>query len=242
MRPGTTGPRPTSPPAPSPCPCPARSKQVRLLGLRLAATLLLALVLQGCSNQPRQFAPEPSQPLDNISWDQRQQQLLPLTRWQVLGKINIRTRQDNTTASLNWSQNDNHYRIYMAGPLGQGAVNISGSDRLGVTLDISGQERMHAASPEQLLTRQLGWSVPVSQMPYWIRGLPAPHSDYTKTLDPYNRLQYLAQHGWIIKYVRYQSEQQHLPRKIELRRGQNLKLTLILKEWQFNPDPTNSSS
>ncbi len=217
--------------------------QPRLAGWKpLPLTLILLLGLYGCSSQPRPPTELPPQALENISWEQRQQQLLPLTQWQVLGKINIRTDQDNTTANLSWWQNGDHYKIYMAGPLGQGAVNINGSDQLGITLNISGEEQLHAPTPERLLDQQLGWSVPVSQMPYWIRGLPAPQSNHSKVLDPYNRLQQLAQHGWIINYLHYQPEQQHLPRKIELRRGNNLKLTLILKQWHFISTPLNTNS
>ncbi|MEH6649724.1 MAG: lipoprotein insertase outer membrane protein LolB [Motiliproteus sp.] len=194
--------------------------------------VVLLIGLMGCSSQPQQ----PTEPLAKISWEQRQQQLLPLTRWQVLGKINIRTPQENNTASLNWSQFDDRYRIYMAGPLGQGAVNISGSEQHGIILDISGEDRRQAASPEQLLNQRLGWSIPVSQMPYWIRGLPAPNRLHAKTLDPFNRLQQLQQNGWTIDYLSYQQQQQqqHLPRKIQLQRGAEMKLTLILKEWQFS--------
>lgn len=199
-----------------------------LTNFSLFALLLIGLI--GCSSQP----PQPVEPLTKISWEQRQQQLLPLTRWQVLGKINIRTPQESNTASLNWSQYDDHYRIYMAGPLGQGAINISGSERHGVILDISGEERRQAASPEQLLNQQLGWSIPIGQMPYWIRGLPAPNRLHAKTLDPFNRLQQLQQNGWTIDYLSYQQKQQHLPRKIQLHRNGKMKLTLILKQWQFS--------
>lgn len=199
-----------------------------LANFSLFAVLLIGLI--GCSSQPQQ----PVEPLTKISWEQRQQQLLPLTRWQVLGKINIRTAQESNTASLNWSQYDDRYRIYMAGPLGQGAVNISGSEQQGVVLDISGEERRQAATPEQLLNQQLGWSIPVSQMPYWIRGLPAPDRMHAMTLDPFNRLQRLQQNGWTIDYLSYQQQQQHLPRKIQLHRNGEMKLTLILKQWQFS--------
>ena len=198
------------------------------------------LLLSACSSQ----APQPHLDAPVLSWEQRKQQLTPIERWSVLGKISIRTPDDTTSANLNWSQNRDHYRIYMAGPLGQGAVNIEGSDRLGTTLDISG-ERYRAASPEALLQQQLGWAVPVTQIPYWIRGLPAPEQPHIKVLDHYNQLEQLHQNGWTIRYLGYQpsvttgsdtadsSLQAQLPRKIELKHGDQLRLLLVLKQWQI---------
>ncbi|MEH6472778.1 MAG: lipoprotein insertase outer membrane protein LolB, partial [Halopseudomonas sp.] len=173
------------------------------------------LALFGCSSQ----SPRPPAPPEQ-SWNQHQQQLLPLTEWQILGKIRIQTDNDDLAANLNWSQQQDHYRIYIAGPFGQGAVNIEGSEQAGISLDIKDKGHYQAASPEQLLNQQLGWNVPVSLIPYWIRGLPAPQSDHTKTLDPDNRLQQLQQAGWTINYLDYQTDELlHLPRKIKLNHG-----------------------
>ncbi len=195
--------------------------------------LLLCAMLLGCSTQPGR--PPQSEHVTQ-SWEQRQQQLSPLTQWQVLGKIRIQTDDSSSSANLNWTQRLDHYRIYMAGPLGQGAINIEGSEQTGITLDISGEERHQASSPEQLLTQRLGWTVPISQIPYWIRGAPAPKEQYSKQLDPSNRLLQLQQSGWTIDYINYHEDlQPQLPHKIRLNRDNSLKLLLILKQWQFDP-------
>ncbi|MEH6825465.1 MAG: lipoprotein insertase outer membrane protein LolB [Motiliproteus sp.] len=195
--------------------------------------LLFCATLLGCSSQPSQ---PPQSEHATQSWEQRQQQLSPLTQWQVLGKIRIQTDDSSSAANLNWTQRLDHYRIYMAGPLGQGAINIEGSEQTGITLDISGEGRQQASSPEQLLAQRLGWAVPISQMPYWIRGVPAPKEQYSKQLDPSNRLRQLQQSGWTIDYIDYHEDQQpQLPHKIRLNRDNSLKLLLILKQWQFDP-------
>lgn len=205
------------------------------------ATLALIALLTGCGIQPQQPVVETG-PL--LTWQERTQQLLPLSRWTVLGKVSIRNGDRRDSASLNWSQNLDHYRIFMAGPLGQGAVNIEGSERLGITLEVSGEGRYQADSPEQLLQQRLGWSVPVSQMPYWIRGLPAPQQAHIKVLDDHNRLERLHQGGWDIRYLGYQQQSEknsvesgqnrpQLPRKIELRLGSELRLLMVLKQWQL---------
>lgn len=210
---------------------------LRLLSLRLPGPHLIAALLCtalfGCSSQPTSTLSQP--PLPEQSWEQQQQQLLPLTQWQVLGKIRIQSASDDSSANLSWQQRQDYYRIYIAGPLGQGAVNIEGSERTGITLDVSGEGRYQADSPERLLYQQLGWEVPISQMPFWIRGLPAPQQRHSKQLDPLNRLQQLQQNGWTIDYLDYHNDlRPQLPRKIRLNRGDSLRLTLILKQWQFD--------
>ena len=205
--------------------------------LQRVAPALCCALLFGCSSQTitptQQDRPAPS-------WQQRQQQLLPLTQWQVQGKIRIQTKEEDTSANLSWSQHPDHYQIYLAGPLGQGAISIAGSNENGVTLDIGGEQRYQADSAAQLLQQQLGWSIPISQIGYWARGMPAPGVTYSKRLDGQNRLKQLNQEGWILNYVDYHSDQQpQLPRKIKLSRGEALKLTLILKQWQLNP-PTST--
>ena len=207
-------------------------KCLRTLGL----LALLGTLLMDCSGQPT-LAPQPS--LQLLSWEQRQQQLSPLSRWEVLGKIRIQSATDDNSANLNWEQHNDQYQIYMAGPLGQGAVNIQGSELTGITLEISGQERMHSTSPEQLLYQQLGWETPISQIPFWIKGMPAPKTRHTKTLDSDSKLQQLQQSGWTIDYLSYHLDQQpQLPRKIRLQRGDSLTLTLILKQWNLDSSTT----
>ncbi len=206
----------------------------RLRTLSLFA--LLCTLLLGCSSQP---TTRPQPPIPPQSWEQRQQQLAPLSQWQVLGKIRIQSASDDSAANLSWEQHQDHYQIYMAGPLGQGAINIQGSEQTGITLEISGEQRMQAASPEQLLYQRLGWEAPISQIPYWIKGMPAPHTRHSKHLDPDNKLQRLQQDGWVIDYLDYHPNlQPQLPRKIRLQRGDSLTLTLILKQWQLEPPTT----
>jgi outer membrane lipoprotein LolB len=82
------------------------------------------------------------------------------------------------------------------------------------------------------MQENLGWSVPVKNYYYWVRGIPAPHLPYQKTMDRYHHIQTLSQQGWRIDYLSYQSYQGiDIPRKIRLRYGK-LTLLWVTQLWQ----------
>ncbi|WP_207062327.1 lipoprotein insertase outer membrane protein LolB [Motiliproteus sp. SC1-56] len=196
---------------------------------RLIAALAV-LVLAGCATAPLPDSQAPG-------WAARQLQLQALESWQVLGKMGVRQPDRYTSASLNWTQQPRRYQIFLAGPLGQGSVRIQGTPGL-VTLDIAGEGRFQAATPEQMLQAQLGWHLPISQLHYWVRGLPAPDYPSRHTLDPQNRLERLEQQGWVIQYREYQDgPPPQLPRRLILSHGDSLRVVLLLKEWTLPPPP-----
>jgi outer membrane lipoprotein LolB len=184
---------------------------------------VLAL-LAGCSSLRTD---QPTPPAG--SWQDYQQQLLRLNNWTLDSKVGIRTADDNQSARMQWQQQPDHYRISLSGPLGQGGALIEGSDQ-GVSIDIAGEGRYESDSPEELLQSLLGWSFPVQQVTFWIRGLPAPRLPYTPSFRE-NRLETLEQGGWLIHYSAYSKDNGRvLPQRLTLRRA-DLTITVIIKEW-----------
>ncbi len=190
---------------------------------RLWPPLLLSLILGGCSvvQQPPELPP-------TLSWTQHQHRLIQLEHWQLQGKIGILNAGDGLSANLYWQQQARDYTINLSGPLGQSGTLIRGTPR-GVELEIAGEGSYQAATPEALLQERLGWQLPISQINWWIRGLPAPDTPYRHSLEE-NRLATLDQNGWHVQYMRYQHFGILLPTKIRLQRG-DLQITFIVKEW-----------
>jgi len=194
--------------------------------MRIAALLLFALWLTACSS----FKPQPAAPAPG-SWDEYQQRVAALDNWALDGKIGIRTAAESHSARLQWQQHPSDYQILLSGPLGQGGARIEGSGE-GVVIDVAGEGRYAARSPEQLLQQLLGWSFPVSEANYWIRGLPAPGLPYTPTFRE-NRLETLEQGGWMIHYSGYsQDAGPGLPERITLQRA-DLSIRIIIKDWEL---------
>jgi outer membrane lipoprotein LolB len=192
--------------------------------MRTAPLLLVLALLAGCSSLRTD---QPTPPAG--SWQDYQQQLLRLNNWTLDSKVGIRTADDNQSARMQWQQQPDHYRISLSGPLGQGGALIEGSDQ-GVSIDIAGEGRYESDSPEELLQSLLGWSFPVQQVTFWIRGLPAPRLPYTPSFRE-NRLETLEQGGWLIHYSAYSKDNGRvLPQRLTLRRA-DLTITVIIKEW-----------
>ena len=79
---------------------------------------------------------------------------------------------------------------------------------------------------------QLGWQLPVSNLLWWIRGLPAPDSRSRVSLDGNGRLATLQQDDWHVEYLGYAEENGlTLPSRIKLE-GRDLQITLVIKDWQ----------
>jgi outer membrane lipoprotein LolB len=189
----------------------------------LLLPLLLAL-LAGCST----FRAEPPAPPSG-SWEAYQQQALALQNWTLDSKVGIRTPDDSQSARMQWQQQTPDYRISISGPLGQGGALIEGNNR-GVSIDIAGEGRYTSDSPEDLLQSLLGWSFPVEQVRFWIRGLPAPGLPFAPVFSE-NRLQMLEQGDWLIHYSAYSEDNGYvLPQRVTLRRA-DLTITVIIKEW-----------
>jgi outer membrane lipoprotein LolB len=72
----------------------------------------------------------------------------------------------------------------------------------------------------------------LTQLFWWVRGLPAPDSPSQVTLDTDSQLNRLEQDGWKIQYLSYLEQDGYtLPERIKLQ-GQDLQVTLVIKDWQ----------
>lgn len=197
--------------------------------LRHLLVFSLIALLAGCAGLTSREALEGQG--DPALWQVHKQRIGQLDGWQISGKIGIRAPQDSGSATLFWLQRQDYYDIRLSGPLGRGAARLTG--RPGdILLEVANQGRYRAESPEALLREQLRLDLPVSNLLWWIRGLPAPQSRSRVTLDGDSRLARLEQDGWQVEYQRYAEQNGYtLPERLKLY-GQELEVTLVLKDWQ----------
>jgi outer membrane lipoprotein LolB len=196
------------------------------------AAITLTLLLSGCALQSR------TDYTQNLAEHQRQ--LAALSHWQLSGKLGIRAPSDSGSASLNWRQDGRRYRIDLSGPLGQKRMLINGRPGR-VTLAQAGQKTRSAASAEELIAQVANWNLPVTQLGYWVRGLPSPSSPIEQIQkDERGLITELQQGGWHISYAGYAAQPLNgaslpLPQKI-IAQYADLRLTLIARSWQLE-DP-----
>ncbi len=197
--------------------------------LRHVLAFSLVALLAGCAGITSH---EAVQGKGNASqWRVNKEQLASLDGWQINGKVGIRAPKDSGSGTLFWLQRQDYYDIRLSGPLGRGAARLTGRPGK-VSLEVANQGRFDAPDPETLLKDQLGWQLPVSHLVWWVRGLPAPDSKSSLTLDDDSRLSNLEQDGWRIEYLSYTEQNGYwLPERMKLH-GQDLDVTLVIKDWQ----------
>lgn len=196
--------------------------------LRLFA-LLLFIALAGCAHQHR-ITPPP-----NVL--AQQQSLQAIDNWQVNGKLGIRTADESGSASLKWGQQQQHYQINLSGPLGQKRMVITGKPGK-VILEEAGQKPLTAKNAEALIKKAAGWTLPVTQLAYWIRGVPAPREKITRLqTNELGLIAQLEQGGWVITYSNYRNWQVAgselaMPQKI-IAQYHDVRLILAIRDWQM---------
>lgn len=203
--------------------------KIRTLGMILVATAVTA-----CSTvTPTTTSPSSSTPAETtLSWQQREAELKRLQRWQVNGKIAVRTSKDSGSATVNWSERDGSYRIYLAGPLGSHGLQLNGEPGR-VALETSEGKRLTANTAEQLLAQNWGFDLPVSYIKYWVRGIPVPGIAKTTQFDSQGRLSDLVQDGWRVQYQRYTHKGNFdLPAKLSIN-SDRLDVKIIIYDWKI---------
>jgi outer membrane lipoprotein LolB len=79
------------------------------------------------------------------------------------------------------------------------------------------QRVLYAADAEELLYRYTGWRLPITNLNYWVRGVPVPDLPAIRELDDAGRLKTLRQQGWEVQYQEYVRFEGHeLPNRLTL--------------------------
>ena len=202
-----------------------RSKILR--GARIGSVLLVSLVLLGCASVDR---PPVRQDVGAL--------------FELDGRMAIRYQEKGYTVSINWRHADVSDDVVLTGPLGQTVAVLSavpGKVQLNVP-----EQKFEAPAPESLTERVLGWRLPLAGLVYWVQAKAAPLQPATETRNAQGRLLRLAQAGWDIRYLDYDSDAASaLPRRITLTQdaetaleagvtpvsARNLEIKLIIDQW-----------
>jgi outer membrane lipoprotein LolB len=191
--------------------------------IALGALFLLLAALTGCESTPRKIPGASAQ----------MQSLYGVQQWEAEGKIAITMGEQRESASFKWSQQRDDYVIHLFGPFGQGGTWLRRTGRE-VTLENAKTGVQRARSPEALMQDVMGWQVPVSNLQFWLRGLPALKPAPTQiTQDTSGHLTGLQQQGWQVAYGEHQNfNGWWLPTRVTAERD-DLQIRLVIKQWQM---------
>ncbi|MFV0478467.1 MAG: lipoprotein insertase outer membrane protein LolB [Parahaliea sp.] len=194
--------------------------------MRFLLTALLCM-LAGCAGTVQ----IPSQ-----DWSQHLTRLQALDHWQSEGKIALRNGGASESANLVWQQKRHQSELQLSGPLGMAATRIySDGQHLQIirgedsqTFDISSQAAIEANT---------GWDLPLTSLPYWIRGIPDPNSHSEHMHIESHLLRELKQNGWRVQFGAYDSfEGYYLPTRLTLQRADS-SARMIIRHWQVSKTP-----
>lgn len=179
-------------------------------------------------------APE-LEPVDDpkYMWRLRRARLLEVHDWTAVGRLALRSGDEAFTASLQWRQRGERYRIRLSGPFGGGGVEITGGPG-GVELRTADRRVYRAADAEQLLYEQVGWRVPLAGLRYWLLGRIEPDAPVERVfIDVAGRVLEFDQLGWHIRYLDYlEVGDLAMPRKASLENAQ-LSASVLVTRWQL---------
>lgn len=172
------------------------------------------------------------------------------------GKLGVADARDSFSARFLWQQRDDAFVIDLWGPLGQGRVGLTGRDG-SIALREGDGTIIDSGTPDEVMRRHLGWSLPMEVLPAWVRGGPAPgHRVSGRVVDDDGRLTGFRQLGWTVTLERFRAVEggtvpvsagagptasaatpaavpvTMLPHRITASRG-DYRVRLAVSDWQF---------
>lgn len=196
--------------------------------LALFTAITAAMVItSGC--QSLKTANATNQPTSTVQ-GQNADQPKKLESFNITGKIGVTTPAHDSTGTQGgsafyaWGQQNDRFAIELIGALGIGKTNIEYNGQT-ATLVSEKTGTLTADDPETLLKKATGWQAPISQMPYWISGRPAP-SDSAPQLDDQSRLVSSVNGEWTASFTYKGTDK--LPSKIRAVQPQGNKVVVTI--------------
>jgi len=150
----------------------------------------------------------------------------------MLGRVFVGYEGPSFSSNLRWNHAAGEDQIWLMTPLGQTVAYIE--DRAtGASLTSADQQHYYAGSVESLTQRALGWSLPLAELRYWVRGEEVPgvaSQGVQRAAD--GRLLELTQAGWKITFTPpAQHAGNRLPQRLQLTNGSQ-QIRLVIDEWR----------
>ncbi len=190
--------------------------------------VIITVLLSACSSTTQVKHPTGS---PEQLWQQQQVLLQTIEAWQLQGQIAFITPEKRNSASLNWQQSRDDFKINLTGPFGIHVLTIKRSDNISTL--ILDDDRQYQGRDTQTLINQLSpIPIPVAELRAWIIGDPLTNA---VQLDNYGRVTQ-AEHplGWHISYTRYQLvDNIWLPKNIVIKKD-DMRIKITTRNWNLN--------
>jgi outer membrane lipoprotein LolB len=195
----------------------------------LALSLLLVMLLPGCSSMQAVDVDEPGR---NRLYQTRFDQLARFDNWNLEGRLAVSNSEDGGSGHFKWRKSTGDNQMDFHGALGRGAWRLVADER-GAELELADGTVHRGDSIDKLVRLQVGWEIPVGSLSWWVRGLAAPGEYQERMIDDEGKLRQLLQGGWSVEYGRYSLvEGISLPVKLTARQD-DWKVKLAIRGWEL---------
>ncbi|MEA9579145.1 lipoprotein insertase outer membrane protein LolB [Xanthomonas nasturtii] len=169
----------------------------------------------------------------------RQAWLQAHPQWSFQGRVAISKDRNGGSGRIDWQQNGPQYRVQLSAPVTRQSWVLTGDTTTGAGR-LEGLDGGPRSGPdaEQVLLEATGWTIPVNQMPDWVRALRIADAGAQRVdLDAAGRPRTVQQDGWTIEFLAWapaSDGQPALPQRIEAHNG-TAKVRLLVDQWMVSP-------
>jgi len=194
-----------------------------------AAAAAAAVLLAACSTVPTAAR---SQAERLALYESRRSELVTREAWSLEGRLAVRDADDGGSGTFRWRTGEDSSEMDFHGALGRGAWRLV-SDYDGATLEFADGASYQADSVGELVSRRVGWRVPVESLSWWVRGLAAPGRYRQRLLDERGNVERLEQKDWTIEYGRYRDVGGlEMPTSLTARKDDRV-VKLAVRNWEL---------
>ncbi len=191
----------------------------------------MALLLHGCTGVGvREQGTD-----DRQVYLERAARLAGFEQWGLVGRLSLDDGEQGGSGKLRWDVWPAGSDLDFHGAMGRGAWQLQVRED-DTTLRASDGSVQTASDVNSLMQDNVGWSVPVEALAWWVRGLQAPGVVEMAEFDTDGLLLRLQQSGWDVEFKRYRSfDGTALPVRLEAQQGTH-RIKLAVGSWRLGPE------
>lgn len=158
------------------------------------------IIVSGCTNF------QSNQGDTSVDWANHQLKLEQLNTYKVTGKIGYKDPNNRQSASFILKHADQYSELKLLTFLGQTVLTLQMTPTGSMVTDADGGVRT-ASQANDLLKELTGLTIPVSELPDWIKGLPtdAENITFNETHTVSSLQKEIDNRNWTLSYLSYQS-------------------------------------
>jgi outer membrane lipoprotein LolB len=197
------------------------------VALGVAAMAALSL-LAGCRTAPPGAIPGPGA---DAPWPEQRAGLEKLDHYGLNGRVAVAANGQGFSANLRYEQLPRRSNLSLDGPLGIGGLRVAlnGED---LQIETSRGDKLDGEDARAELERRLGFALPLSELRWWLLGIPAPGESNIDQDGASGEIHGFTQSGWHVSITtRAAGLGFSLPQRLTAERD-GARLKLLVDRWQ----------